>query len=109
MDANRWHEMFSRERSPAADGFRQWLRKKQGFLVLGGKLRREVAEKRDGKRRVQALQNQGQLVPVRDEEVDADARRLEEDGRLRSNDPHILALAKVSGARLLYTNDRDLQ
>lgn len=109
MDANRWHEMFSRERSPAAEGFRQWLGKKQGFLVLGGKLRREVAEKRRGKRRVQELQNRGQLALVRDAEVDAEAQRLEQDGRLRSDDPHLLALARVSGARLLYTNDRDLQ
>ena len=27
---------------------------------------------------------------------------------LKSDDPHILALAKAAGARLLYTNDRDL-
>lgn len=109
LDANRWHEMFSRERSPAAAGFRQWLEKKQGFLVVGGKLRREVAKSRGGKRRVQELQNRGQLVPVRDAEVDAEAQRLEQDRRVRSDDPHILALARVSGARLLYTNDKDLQ
>ena len=109
MDAHRWHEMFSRDRSPAADGFRQWLGRKQGFLVLGGELRREVAKGRSGKRRVQDLQNRGQLVPVRDAEVDAEAQRIEQGGKLRSDDPHILALARVSGARLLYTNDRDLQ
>lgn len=109
MDANRWHEMFSRDRSPAAAGFRRWLEKKQGFLVLGGKLRREVAKGMGGKRRVQELRNRGQLVPVRDAEVDAEAERLEQDERVRSDDPHILALARVSGARLLYTNDKDLQ
>lgn len=35
-------------------------------------------------------------------------RALQGTGQLRSNDPHILALARASGARLLYTADKDL-
>ena len=30
-------------------------------------------------------------------------------GAVKSDDPHIIALAQVSGARLLYSNDKSLQ
>ena len=30
------------------------------------------------------------------------------EGQIRSDDPHVLALARVSGVRLLYTGDVDL-
>ena len=41
--------------------------------------------------------------------VDTRTKELREDQRLKSDDPHVIALAQVSGARLLYTNDEDLQ
>lgn len=34
---------------------------------------------------------------------------LREESNYRSNDPHIIALAQASGARLLYSNDKKLQ
>ena len=34
---------------------------------------------------------------------------LRRDGAYVSNDAHVIALAQVSGARLLYSNDSDLQ
>ena len=36
-------------------------------------------------------------------------RTIRNEGVCESDDPHILALAQISGARLLYTNDRALQ
>ena len=35
-------------------------------------------------------------------------QRLEDKQVCRSNDAHIIELAQISGARLLYSNDRDL-
>ena len=43
-----------------------------------------------------------------DTEVDDLATKLRQQGICKSNDPHVLALALVSGARLLYSNDPDL-
>ena len=43
-----------------------------------------------------------------DETVDDHAAGLRGEGVCRSNDLHVIALALVSGARLLYTNDRAL-
>ncbi len=41
--------------------------------------------------------------------VDERAERIEQDGQHRSNDPHVLALAQLSRARLLFTNDKELE
>ncbi len=46
---------------------------------------------------------------VDDATVDEEARELESGNALRSDDAHIIALARVSGARLLYSNDHSLQ
>ena len=54
-----------------------------------------------------ALRN-GRARSVPDEVVDDHASRLRREGGCISNDPHVLALALVSGARLLYTNDTAL-
>ena len=43
-----------------------------------------------------------------DEAVDDHATGLRKEGVCKSNDVHVLALALVSGARLLYTNDTAL-
>ena len=40
--------------------------------------------------------------------IDEVAKRLKSEGSCRSNDQHVIALAQLSGARLLYSNDRNL-
>ena len=42
-------------------------------------------------------------------EISAKTEELQREGNFRSDDPHILALAQVSGSRLLYSADMDLQ
>ena len=79
---------------------------------MGGKLRQEMSD--DGRNRnfmrvhVQ-LRLDGRVKDIQDEQVDAETASLEARQICRSNDAHVLALARVSGARLLYTNDQDLQ
>lgn len=109
VDANRWHEVFSPKRTDAGAAFHKWLSSKRGFAVLGGKLRREIANGVERMRQVQGLLQKGMVAPTPDARVDDETKRIERSGGFRSDDPHILALARVSGARLLYTNDRDLQ
>ena len=46
---------------------------------------------------------------VDDDEVDKQAEQLSQQNVCKSNDVHVLALARISGARLLFTNDRALQ
>ena len=110
LDANSVSEVFGFNRPPAGKAFFNWLDKGSGHLVVGGKLGKELDRgsigfrkwgqqaRRSGRMKIE---NEGR-VKVREEEIEAE-------GTCRSNDVHVLALAQVSGARLLYSNDEALQ
>lgn len=51
----------------------------------------------------------GGTTLVNDNQVTKLQRQLEAEGAYRSNDAHIIALARLSGARLLYSNDGNLK
>ena len=51
----------------------------------------------------------GRLKVENGREVDTRTSALQREGKFKSTDPHVLALAHVSDVRLLYTNDGDLQ
>ena len=51
----------------------------------------------------------GQAISVNDEAVEKKTTALKRSDVCRSNDPHIVALAQLSNARLLYSNDDDLR
>lgn len=78
-------------------------------LYLGGKLTDELVQN-DHVRRILVLLDQlGRTINVDDNEVKAETERLNELGICRANDTHVIALARISKARLVCTNDRDLQ
>ena len=109
VDVNVAPEVFGDNPSPVAEKFFEWLERGGGRLVVGGKLLEELEENSpDFRRWGQAAQLAGKMTTVNKEEVDARTRQIERGGAIRSDDPHILALAQVSGARLLYSNDRNL-
>ena len=104
IDANVAHEVFGNDRPEAGVRFYSWLTSGIGRLVVGGKLLDEL-----GKTSFRELARQLQLAGVirvqNNDDVDRRAEDLSAAGACRSNDPHVLALAKISGARLLYSND----
>ena len=55
------------------------------------------------------LRFNGRVRDIEDRVVDAETANLEAQRICISNDTHILALARVSGARLLFSNDSDLR
>lgn len=63
-----------------------------------GKARRYFAE----------LLRSGRARRYPDEEVDAEEALVQNTGLCVSDDPHVIALARVSGARVLFSEDRDL-
>ena len=107
IDANVAHEVFGSSPQPAGRGFLNWINKGSGRLVAGGKLLRELNETRASEWLRQA-QIAGLVRSVNEEDVRARTTELLRQQRCRSNDPHVIALAQVSGARLLYSNDRAL-
>ena len=108
VDANVAYEVFGIDRPPAGRRFFDWLSSPRGQLVVGGQLREELARDRRFVQWLRSALRNGRARSVPDEVVDDHASRLRREGGCISNDPHVLALALVSGARLLYTNDTAL-
>lgn len=114
VDASVKGEMLSRNllsQETAGSRFRDWLESGNGRVVVGGsQLRRELfGESRKENRWWRELNRAGVAIFVNDEDVDDRAAELRSMKICESNDEHIIALAQVTQARLLYSNDADLQ
>ena len=111
VDANVRHEVFSEaSQSGAGRYFYDWLiRRNGGILVAGGDVLRELESSADFQRAFGERLLAGRARRIPDEVVDGETETLRALRICRSNDAHVLALARVSGARLLFTNDRALQ
>lgn len=110
VDANVAHEVFGSKPSPAGREFYEWVGKARGRLVVGGKLYKELDKGSPGFSEWAKQAVLAGLVTVVDErKVDDRTDEIKRNGQHRSNDPHVLALAQVSRARLLFTNDRRLE
>ena len=109
LDNDVAHQVFGRDRPPAGLAFRKWIDSGKGQLIVGGQLRRELAENQAFRLWLQQALLKGRARSVSDAEVERRATYLKQAGLCRSNDSHIVALAQLSNARLLYSNDDDLR
>ena len=110
VDASVVGEMFSGDDASAGKAILNWLNDRKGTLVVGGKLLKELNR---GSNKFAEWARQALLREVmrrvEDTKVDRRTKLLIEDGNCKSNDPHVIALAQLGGARLLYSKDEDLQ
>lgn len=109
LDANAAAAVFGRHRGGAAKAFLDWINEGSGSLVVGGKLRNELSNIGSFRKWQKQAVLAGRVKNADDAIVDERARELAGRNVCASNDHHVIALANVTGARLLYTNDRDLQ
>jgi rRNA-processing protein FCF1 len=110
VDNNVRDQVFGEHtQSAAGEYFLQWLTGGRGKLVVGGELLRELDEYGQFKRWLRTALVRNIALAVNDDDVDVETDAIRSQGICRSDDEHVLALARVSGARLLFTNDRDLQ
>ena len=110
VDTNVANEVFGPGPRPAGEKFLDWINKGSGRLVVGGELLEEFETRSPGFREWAAIAVNSAKMRIENKgRVDARTEQLCEDQRLKSDDPHVIALAQLSGARLLYTNDGDLQ
>ena len=107
VDVNVAPEVFGPKPSPAGREFYDWVDKApHGHLVVGGKLYNELKKGSPGFREWAKQAALAGLMTVFDEKkVDDRTDEIKRSGQYRSDDPHVLALAQVSRARLLFTND----
>ena len=108
VDANVAGEIFGENRSPAGKAFFDWVSKGHGRIVAGGKLLEELNKTR-ARGWVREAINSGRIRRVKASDVEDLENQLRLRQICRSNDPHVIALAILSGARLLYSNDENLQ
>ena len=110
IDANVSPEVFGDDRTPRGKILYTWLtRGRAGRLVVGGKLLRELSQYGKFKVWLNEAISAGRARLIRDAVVDAEADSIRAAQNCQSNDHHVIALARVSGARLLFTNDRNLE
>lgn len=111
VDNSARDEVFGDNRSPAGGFFFRWLNNGNGRLVVGGKLLKELSRSEKFKKWFYAALRPtvANVRRISKQDVDRETEVLQSLGGCRSDDEHVLALARVSGARLLFTNDRDLQ
>jgi hypothetical protein len=80
------------------------------YLVVGGQLRRELERAgKEMRRLLKEFADRGRLYAVEDESVDQETvkvqAQLDKNKIIDADDPHILALARLSGSRLPFTQD----
>ena len=107
LDANVTAEVFGNKKTPAGQKFREWLDSGHSSLVMGGKLADELTH--EGFRAWSATAIQyGKLQLVDRAKVDERVTELHSSNDCISDDEHVIAVAQLSGARLLFSNDTDL-
>ena len=107
IDANVADQVFGQNRPEAGVKFFNWINTK-GRIIVGGNLLKEL-NRTSASKWVQEALLAGKTKVVNESDVNTRTEELRNGGECRSDDPHVLALAQVSGARLLYSNDKDLQ
>ena len=98
-------------KQPAAPAFRpvvDWLTssKQDGRLVYGGRLSKELFRVGEAQRFIAQRKRDGRAVEFPDAAVDAKEKELKKAGLCKSNDQHVIALAIVSGARTLCSDNK---
>ena len=87
----------------------EWLDEFRTSLVVGGKLYDELAGSRVFEVWAANAIKDGRLRVFRRDLVDRETTDLENNWRGKSDDEHVIALARVSKARVLYAHDSDLR
>ena len=111
VDVNSCHKIFGdpAQRTPSGSYFFDWLESSTGRLILGGtKFNSEIGKVGDYIRWLKTAISKGRAHRVKDHLVDTVEQELAAGNVCKSDDPHLIALAMIGGARLLFSEDLDL-
>lgn len=84
----------------------KWIDDGKGRLAIGGQLAGELTRVASAGEQVRSWLQAGLAFREDPAKLRAEQEKIGE--KCSSNDSHIIALARVSGARILCSNDRDL-
>ncbi len=108
VDANNAAEFFSGT-NPDFTEIYSFVLKHGCCIVYGGKLKEELIGVESVRRALLVLDKAGKAKAISDSEVKRVEKEILEAGLCKSNDAHVIALAQVSGCRLVCTADEALQ
>ena len=111
VDVNNCYKIFGNpeQRTPAGSYFLDWLGGESGRLILGGtKFNSEIGKVWDYVVWLKTATRTGHAHRVEDHLVDTAERELAAGNVCQSDDLHLIALARIGGARLLFSEDHDL-
>ena len=108
IDADCVGLVFGSNRSAAGRDLAKWLKNRGARLVAGGQLREELKRDTRFQKWAEEAQKGGRFKKIPGLDIAREESRLPRD-HCRSNDLHVIALARASGARILYSKDRKLQ
>ena len=108
VDTNLASKVFTNPPDPDFAPVIAWL-KKDGRLIFGGRLRAELMRVEKARSLLAELQRGGRALRIPNAELAREETVVLATGYCQSNDGHVVALARVSGARTLCTHDKDLQ
>ncbi len=109
LDASAVSAVFTSDPPPGAREFRLWIESGRGRLTVGGRLRQELTSHESFREWLRQALLRGSAKDIPDALVNEEAHVLASQETVRSNDQHVLALARLSGARLLYSRDEALR
>lgn len=106
VDANVLGMFLLQSKNPDTAPIHEWLQRGWGSIVYstGGQFDTDIAPR--NRERLAGLVRAGRARLVPRERVEPHEVEF---GNIRSNDPHILALARAASVRLLYTRDGKLR
>ena len=108
VDANAAAQLCQPELTPAAEPVVDWIENRGGRVIHGGELTRQLIANRRVGRWLRALFQAGRASQVAAAGIAAEVQLIRQSRLCRSNDLHILAVARISGARILFSYDQSL-
>lgn len=110
IDVNLAFRIFTFVPEAAFSPVFDWLHApdKGGCLVFGGKLTKELSNRAVSLRYLRALLQAGRAYRIPDAIVQSDEQQIADSRLCKSNDPPVVALACVRGARTLCSHDQAL-
>ena len=78
-------------------------------LACGGQLKAEYLHNNDLRRALRALEQAGRAPVLNESQISTETNSIAQSGLCCSNDPHVIALARVSRARVLCSHDANLR
>jgi hypothetical protein len=117
VDANIAPLVFSTPAAPEFKPVLRWIKECGGIIATGGKNKEELLRIGAARNFIQEALRQPrnrryvyltQEDPSREDPVDREEKALLKQEACKSDDPHVIALARVSGARTLCSHDQAL-